>query len=314
MSSTAEIIDHPAMESGRKKGAQIESGYGRLANELIEAFAGGCFTKRQYQVIFAIYRETYGRRDNDLGDSKKTNRITLKRMSDITGLSESKSSETIGQLFAMNVLIKVGQGYGEIGFQTDPDEWIFPEKKSKNNAENLPTSQKTKNGKGSQNMGKDSSQKMGSIIDNIYNISNPNGLDIVASDESLDDGEPPKNKKIKKRNKPSLPDCPQQKILDLWTEVFPFKPAPDRVASTSQGHLRTVWRLGFSTKRKHGKLKGEVYYSDVDGGLQWWREFFTYCSKLPVAKQHWFTFEWIIRETNWSKTIAGNYAQEGWKR
>lgn len=78
---------------------QLEDGYTRLANELLEAVIRHPFSKRQYKVVLAVVRRTYGfHRKEDL--------ISLSQLSEMTGLSRAHCSETVNELVATGVFLK----------------------------------------------------------------------------------------------------------------------------------------------------------------------------------------------------------------
>lgn len=60
--------------------ADIDGGYTRFANELLEAIASADLTARQLKVMLAYVRKTYG-------FNKKTDRIADEQIAQLTGLS-----------------------------------------------------------------------------------------------------------------------------------------------------------------------------------------------------------------------------------
>lgn len=84
--------------------ADIENGWFKVANELIEAFARTDFSGADLRVILAILRKTYGYRDND-GKPKKVDVISVSQLQEMTQLSEASVRRAFRRLRAANILI-----------------------------------------------------------------------------------------------------------------------------------------------------------------------------------------------------------------
>ncbi len=81
------------------KSPQIEDGYTRLANELLDAIIQYPFSSREYSIVMAIIRATYGY-------NKKEDAISGWQLSEMTGIDRSHVSKTIAELIAKNIIIK----------------------------------------------------------------------------------------------------------------------------------------------------------------------------------------------------------------
>ena len=107
------------------------------------------------------------------------------------------------------------------------------------------------------------------------------------------------------------PDCPHEALLTLYHEVLPDCPRVLEWNDTRQGYMRARWR---EKAKPNGRTPG---YSDVEGGIQFWRGFFEY-----VAQSDFLTgkaegkngkppfvadLEWLIRPTNFAKVVEGRY-------
>lgn len=134
MANSAEIIQFPErlddaqspgpMSPGR--GPQVEDGYTRIANELLEAVTNSqtCpITLRQLRVVLAVIRKTY--RFN-----KKTDRISDGQLAAETGLSRQNVNAAKRELLAMGVLFLDGH---KIGVNKHHQEWDFSAKPAKDN-------------------------------------------------------------------------------------------------------------------------------------------------------------------------------------
>lgn len=108
---------------------QIENGYTKLANELLEALARFNFSARQYSIILAVIRKTYGWIDPATGNQKKLDRISITQLCDLTGISRGNVSNAVNELIAMRVFLKrEHRGVYLIGIQKNYSKW----KKAKN--------------------------------------------------------------------------------------------------------------------------------------------------------------------------------------
>lgn len=86
---------------------QLENGFARIANELLDAIIGFDFSKREQKVILCIIRKTYG-------FSKKVDDMTLTQIANATGLDLGNVSKTISELSHRNILLKQQGKYGYV--------------------------------------------------------------------------------------------------------------------------------------------------------------------------------------------------------
>lgn len=96
---------------------QIEDGYTKIANELLEAIILFKFTERQYKVFFAILRKTYG-------FNKTNDDISLSQLSAICNLPINHVSTVIKQLVSLNIIIKAeGKHAHNLRINKHYDRW-----------------------------------------------------------------------------------------------------------------------------------------------------------------------------------------------
>lgn len=96
---------------------QPEHGYSRIAHELMDAIIRAPLSKRQYKVVFAVIRKTYGY-------NKKTDDMPLTQIIEMTGLDKGNLSKTINELEAMSVITKGPGDHGFIlGLNKDFEAW-----------------------------------------------------------------------------------------------------------------------------------------------------------------------------------------------
>lgn len=113
-----------------KSSPQIEDGYTRLANELLDAIIRYPFSSREYSIVMAIIRVTYGY-------NKKEDAISGWQLSEMTGIDRSHVSKTIQELIAKNVIIKSdrcrishGQQVPSLALNKDYKTWATVAKKA----------------------------------------------------------------------------------------------------------------------------------------------------------------------------------------
>ena len=102
----------------RTPSPQVEDGYTKIANELLEAIAKFGFSSRQYKVLFAVMRKTYGY-------NKKEDDISCSQIASICALGKSGVSATITQLVKMRVLNRRQGRFGHVlSIQKNYRLWI----------------------------------------------------------------------------------------------------------------------------------------------------------------------------------------------
>ena len=92
---------------------QKEDGHVDIANEIVEVLAKTYLSSYESQVLWAIFRKTYGWH-------KKEDWITNTQISDMTGIAESHISRTIKRLIQRKIIIRVNK---KLAFQKDYDQW-----------------------------------------------------------------------------------------------------------------------------------------------------------------------------------------------
>ncbi|WP_313411763.1 replication protein [Atlantibacter hermannii] len=100
-----------------RKVAELEDGYAKLSNTLLDAYSGADLTKRQFKVLLAILRKTYGW-------NKAMDRISDSQLSDITKLPVKRCNEAKLELVRMGLIKQQG---GMFGPNKNIDEWRFPQ-------------------------------------------------------------------------------------------------------------------------------------------------------------------------------------------
>ncbi|ECA5038798.1 replication protein [Salmonella enterica subsp. enterica serovar Oranienburg] len=97
--------------------ADLDDGYARLSNMLLEAYSGADLTKRHFKVLLAILRKTYGW-------NIPMDRITDSQLSEITKLPVKRCNEAKLELVRMNIIKQQG---GMFGPNKNISEWRIPQ-------------------------------------------------------------------------------------------------------------------------------------------------------------------------------------------
>lgn len=84
---------------------QLENGYTRLANELLDALIRARLSARQWAVVMAIIRKTYG-------FNKKADEIGLSQLTAMTGIDKAHLSRTVRELEAARIINREAGTHG----------------------------------------------------------------------------------------------------------------------------------------------------------------------------------------------------------
>ncbi|EIL3166156.1 replication protein [Escherichia coli] len=142
MANTAEVINFPVPDVAPKEPrvADLDDGYTRIANELLEAVMLAGLSQHQLLVFMAVMRKTYG-------FNKKSDWVSNEQISELTGILPHKCSAAKSVLVKRGIFIQSGRN---IGINNVVSEWeTLPESGKKNNVYpkevNLPESGKKNN-------------------------------------------------------------------------------------------------------------------------------------------------------------------------
>ena len=118
MGVVKQLADYrPSLEAVERQVADLDDGYARLSNMLLEAYSGADLTKRHFKVLLAILRKTYGW-------NKPMDRISDSQLSEITKLPVKRCNEAKLELVRMNVIKQQG---GMFGPNKNISEWCIPQ-------------------------------------------------------------------------------------------------------------------------------------------------------------------------------------------
>lgn len=109
----------PNLKVVERRVADLEEGYAKLSNMLLEEYAGADLTKRQFKVLLAVLRKTYGW-------NKPMDRISDSQISEIAKLPVKRCNEAKLELVRMGLLKQQG---GMFGPNKNVSEWCIPQNK-----------------------------------------------------------------------------------------------------------------------------------------------------------------------------------------
>ncbi|HCP8233174.1 TPA: replication protein [Escherichia coli] len=107
MANTAEIFNFPVPDVAQKEPrvADLDDGYTRIANELLEAVMLAGLTQHQLLVFLAVMRKTYG-------FNKKLDWVSNEQLSELTGILPHKCSAAKSVLVKRGIFIQSGRNTG----------------------------------------------------------------------------------------------------------------------------------------------------------------------------------------------------------
>lgn len=98
--------------------ADIENGYTRIANDIMDALAFADVTLREMKIILVIIRRTYG-------FQKKSDWIALDQFVEATGIAKENISRILSSLVSKKIIEKEGHGYiKKIAINTQLSDWV----------------------------------------------------------------------------------------------------------------------------------------------------------------------------------------------
>lgn len=129
MTNTAEVIKFPEKEPEQEqeplKVAQLEDGYTRIANELLEAAISHSLTLRQLRVLLAVIRKTYG-------FNKKADVISGSQIAEITKMTRQKCSTALCVLVELKIINRASSR-SQISINKNLSEWLSEPKTGSDN-------------------------------------------------------------------------------------------------------------------------------------------------------------------------------------
>ncbi|HCY3233046.1 TPA: replication protein [Escherichia coli] len=114
MSSLATVTPiRPILAAVERQVADLDDGYTRTANALMEAVMLSGLTQHQLLIVIAVWRKTYGY-------NKKMDWIGNEQFAALTGMAPTKCSTAKNELVRMGVLTQTGR---QVGMNKNISEW-----------------------------------------------------------------------------------------------------------------------------------------------------------------------------------------------
>ncbi|EBY8459974.1 replication protein [Salmonella enterica subsp. enterica serovar Typhimurium] len=115
MANTAEVINFPVPDVAHKEPrvADLDDGFTRIANEILEAVMHAGLSQHQLLVFMAVMRKTYG-------FNKKSDWVSNEQLSELTGILPHKCSAAKSALVKRGILTQTGR---VIGINKTVSEW-----------------------------------------------------------------------------------------------------------------------------------------------------------------------------------------------
>lgn len=192
MSNLATVVPiRPTLAVVERQVADLDDGYARIANELLEAYSGANITKRHFKVLLAILRKTYGW-------NKPMDRISDSQIAEIAKLPIKRCNEAKLDLVRMGLLKQCG---GLFGPNKNMDEWRIPQSEGKS----LKTGDKT-----SLKLGESNPSKQGDTKDTIQKKE----IQIPPTPQGESEGQ------AEPESKKRAPAIPYQTFLDAYNDIL----------------------------------------------------------------------------------------------
>ncbi|TYN53233.1 replication protein [Salmonella enterica subsp. enterica serovar Typhimurium] len=217
MANTAEVINFPVPDVAHKEPrvADLDDGFTRIANEILEAVMHAGLSQHQLLVFMAVMRKTYG-------FNKKSDWVSNEQLSELTGILPHKCSSAKSALVKRGILTQTGR---VIGINKTVSEWSSlpvkgTEKKPYLEKVNLPESGKKSLPESGKKSLPESGKKSLPESVNGYYPNQVNTKDTITKDSKDNSNKPPKPPRAVSFDASSvqLPDWLSSIIWSSWVE------------------------------------------------------------------------------------------------
>ncbi|ECE0284097.1 replication protein [Salmonella enterica subsp. enterica serovar Typhimurium] len=217
MANTAEVINFPVPDVAHKEPrvADLDDGFTRIANEILEAVMHAGLSQHQLLVFMAVMRKTYG-------FNKKSDWVSNEQLSELTGILPHKCSSAKSALVKRGILTQTGR---VIGINKTVSEWSSlpvkgTEKKPYLEKVNLPESGKKSLPESGKKSLPESGNKSLPESGNGYYPNQVNTKDTITKDSKDNSNKPPKPPRAVSFDASSvqLPDWLSSIIWSSWVE------------------------------------------------------------------------------------------------
>ncbi|AYR23007.1 replication protein [Herbaspirillum rubrisubalbicans] len=320
---------------------QVEDGFIRIANELLEAILAFGFTQRELLVLLAIMRKTYG-------FNKKADDMSASQIAGLCNMARSHVTATLGSLASRNIITKSAGTFGSvIGIQKNHRKWVgndlFTTPPSGTDSVQGGTDSVQVGGTDSvqghddgENDGNFASESTSFALeaaplldsdgtDSVHPGTNSvhvpircatgtdsvqvGGTDSVHTKDTI-----PKDTKQKTSSSSSGDDvrlCPIGSLVNLYHELLPKNPKVLQVTEARKKSIRARWG-------EAATLEAAPFgYESKTAGLDAWRSFFAYCAKSDFLtgkvpgrdgkKPFRAGLDFLFSPSGFAKTLEGTY-------
>ncbi len=115
---------------------QLEHGYTKIANEILERMALTKLSPTQFRLIFVIWRYTYG-------FNRKDHEMSLSFLAEATGVHKQRVKQELDKLIESNIIIVTEEGTfsksRKLAFNKDYDTWRLQSTKESTVSKNADT-------------------------------------------------------------------------------------------------------------------------------------------------------------------------------
>ncbi|MCO7216855.1 replication protein [Halomonas sp. OfavH-34-E] len=109
--------EEPQALAETPKGPQVEDGYTRIANPILDALCTADFTAREFRVVHFVIRQTYGW-------GCKAKRMSASFIAQGVGLHESDCSKVLNELIRRKVIVRQGSSRSPVSLNKHSDQWL----------------------------------------------------------------------------------------------------------------------------------------------------------------------------------------------
>jgi phage replication O-like protein O len=274
---------------------QVEDGYIRIANSLLEAILAFGFTQRELLVLMSIMRKTYG-------FNKKADDMSASQIAALCNIARSHVTATLVSLASRNIITKKTGRFGSvIGIQKDHRKWVDQDlfKGTLSGTESVQGDTDSVQGdiddENESNSPSDAhaihlepaplldSDGTDSVHGGTSSVHVPircatgtdsvqvGGTDSVHTKDTI-----PKDTRQKTSSSSSGDDslpCPVGSLVDFYHELMPENPRCMVLDDSRKNAIRARWKAA-------AKLSAAPFgYQTREEGVEAWKTFFAYCAK-----------------------------------
>ena len=254
---------------------QIDNGYMRIANEIVEAIMQAGLNGTQFRIVLAVLRYTYG-------FNRKSHNISLAFLADVTNTNKQQVGRELKKLIDMRVITEVSKpGFKStrvLEFNKNYRQWLLP----------IPLTV-SKLATGSETVGATVSEFADATVSEFADQERHiKDIEIIYcnSDESQS-RTVEKETEEKATKADDVISC--QLVADLWNDTTTNLPKIKKLTDTRKKVIKA---------RSNDLAEFESVFKKVEAS-----------DFLSGRNGSWLncSFDWVLKQANWVKVIEGNY-------